>query len=510
MRNKLFRYIFSRRFFVVLLLLIQIAFFAYMVWGTSEGNIIISVSLNIVSVLAVLYIINRNDKPGYKLTWIVFIMALPVFGGLFYLMFKLQSSARNFKKDLSYYIMKSKKVLNQDAETLNKFEVDFPEYKPQIDYMINTVGYPIYQNTLTEYLSTGEKQYAYMIEEIKKAERYIFLEFFIIEEGHMWNNMLELLKEKAAAGVEVRVMYDDVGCYLKLPPDYDKTLEKFGIKCTVFNPFHPIWSTVQNNRDHRKIVVIDGVTAFTGGSNLADEYINVIDRFGHWKDAGIMIKGDAAWSFTVMFLQMWNTLRKHDDYYPEFKPTVTYDYSSSPGYVQPYDDSPLDFENVGEHIYLQIINRANKYVYITTPYLIIDENMLSALRLAAKSGIDVRIITPSVPDKKIVHMTTQSYYKTLMQAGVKIYEYSPGFIHSKLFVSDDTIATVGTVNLDFRSLYLHFECGTLIHGTDSVVDVKEDFLELLTMCHQITSDDIKKNIFLRLIRLFLKLCAPLM
>ena len=509
MRNKWIRHIFGRRFFVILLLFIQIAFFAYMVWGTST-NIIISISLNILSILAVLYIVNRQDKPGYKLTWIVFIMALPVFGGLFYLIFKLQSSARNFRKDLSHYSMKSKKVLNQNLNILDKFERDFPEYKPQTNYLINTVGFPIYQNTVTEYLSTGERQYAAMIEEIKKAERYIFMEFFIIEEGRMWNNMLEILREKAANGVEVRVMYDDVGCFLKLPDDYDKTLEKFGIQCTVFNPFHPIWSTVQNNRDHRKIVVIDGITAFTGGSNLADEYINAIDRFGHWKDAGIMVKGDAAWSFTVMFLQMWDTLRKSDEYYTAFKPVMKYDYTSSPGYVQPYDDSPLDYENVGEHIYLQIINRANKYIYITTPYLIIDDNMVSALKLAAKSGIDVRIITPSVPDKKIVHMTTQSYYKTLMQAGIKIYEYSPGFIHSKIFVSDDTIATVGTVNLDFRSLYLHFECGTVIHGTDSISEMKKDFLDLLVMCRQITANDIKKNTFSRLIRLFLKLCAPLM
>lgn len=510
MRNKWIRYIFGRRVIVILLLLIQIVFFALTVWNTSTGSIIVTAFLNVTSILAVVYIINRRDKPGYKVTWIVFIMALPVFGGLFYLVFKLQSSARNFKKNLSFYTAKSKKALNQDSVVLENLRAEFPEYKPQTDYLINTVGFPVYSNTITEYLSTGEKQYACMVDEIRNAKRYIFLEFFIIEEGHMWNNMLELLKEKVAQGVEVRVMYDDVGCFLKLPDNYDKTLEKYGIKCTVFNPFHPIWSTVQNNRDHRKIVVIDGLTAFTGGSNLADEYINVIDRFGHWKDAGIMIKGDAAWSFTVMFLQMWDTLRKSDDHYSTFKPVVKYDYSSSPGYVQPYDDSPLDYENVGEHIYLQIINRANDYIYITTPYLIIDDNMLTALQLAAKSGIDVRIITPSVPDKKIVHMTTRSYYKSLIQAGVKIYEYTPGFIHSKLFVSDDSVATVSTVNLDFRSLYLHFECGTVIHGTDSILDIKNDILELLTMCHQITPDDIGRNIFVRIIKLLLKLCAPLM
>lgn len=510
MRNKWIRYIFGRRFFVVVLLIVQFVFFAYMVWDTSTKSIIISTVLNTVSLFAVIYITNRRDKPGYKITWIIFIMAMPVFGGLFYLIFKLQSSARNFKKTLDFYTAKSKKVLNQETAVLNDFGKDFPEYKPQTDYLITTVGFPIYRNTITEYLSTGEKQYARMIEEIKKAERYIFLEFFIIEEGRMWNNILELLKEKASQGIEVRVMYDDVGCFLKLPADYDKTLEKFGIKCTIFNPFHPIWSTVQNNRDHRKIVVIDGVTAFTGGSNLADEYINAIERFGHWKDAGIMIKGDAAWSFTVMFLQMWDTLKKSDDNYNSYKPNHEYNYGSASGYIQPYDDSPLDNENVGEHVYLQIINRANKYIYITTPYLIIDDNMLSALQLAAKSGIDVRIITPRVPDKKVVHMTTQSYYKSLIQAGVKIYEYSPGFIHSKLFVSDDTVATISTVNLDFRSLYLHFECGALMHGTESIFRIKEDFLELLTICQLITLDDINKNVLMRLIRLFLKLCAPFM
>lgn len=510
MRNKWIRYIFGRRFFVVILLIVQLVFFAYMVWDTSKNSIIISTVLNTVSLFAVIYIANRRDKPGYKITWIIFIMAMPVFGGLFYLFFRLQSSARNFKKTLDFYSTKSKKVLNQDPAVLNEFGKDFPEYKPQTDYLLNTVGLPVYRNTITEYLATGEKQYVRMIDEIKKAERYIFLEFFIIEEGRMWNNILELLKQKASQGVEVRVMYDDVGCSLKLPTDYDKTLEKFGIKCTVFNPFHPIWSTVQNNRDHRKIVVIDGVTAFTGGSNLADEYINAIERFGHWKDAGIMIKGDAAWSFTVMFLQMWDTVKKSDDDYNSYKPTHEYNYDSTSGYVQPYDDSPLDDENVGEHVYLQIINRANKYIYITTPYLIIDDNMLSALQLAAKSGIDVRIITPRVPDKKVVHMTTRSYYKSLIQAGVKIYEYSPGFIHSKLFVSDDSVATISTVNLDFRSLYLHFECGALMRGTDSVYCIKEDFLEILTICQLITLDDINENVLLRLIKSFLKLCAPFM
>ncbi|MCL2517685.1 MAG: cardiolipin synthase [Oscillospiraceae bacterium] len=469
-----------------------------------------AVLLNILSVLAVLYIINKPDKPGYKVTWIVFIMALPVFGGLFYLVFKLQSSARNFKKNLNFYTAKAKEYLVQNDEVRENFENNCPEYATQTDYLIKTVGFPVYQNTYTEFLSTGELQYAYMIEEIKKAEKYIFIEFFIIEEGHMWDTLLEILVEKAAHGVDVRVMYDDVGCFLKLPGDFKQMLHKHDIKCTVFNPFHPIWSTVQNNRDHRKIVVIDGVTAFTGGSNIADEYINAIERFGHWKDAGILIKGDAVWSFTVMYLQLWDTLNASDEDYDLFRLEREYDYSAVSGFVQPYDDSPLDIENVGEHVYMQIINRSDKYLYITTPYLIIDDNILSALCLAAKSGIDVRIITPHVPDKKIVHLTTRSYYNQLINSGVKIYEYTPGFIHSKIFVSDDMVATVGTANLDFRSLYLHFECGALLHNTASVFQIRDDFLELLTVCRQISIDDFKSNILMRILKIILKLCAPLM
>lgn len=513
MRNKWFRYMFGRRVIVILLLLIQITVFAFMIWNTSGKNTIFYWTMNFISVLAVVYIINRNDKSGYKLTWVVFIMAMPVFGGLFYLVFKLQSSAGNFKKKLKFYNGKAKSMLEQNNDTKNIFDAECPEYVSQADYLLNNVNFPVYANAYTEYLSTGEIQYAYMIDEIKKAEKFIFLEFFIIEEGHMWNNMLEVLKEKAAMGLDVRIMYDDVGCFLRLPANYDKELEKYNIKCTVFNPFHPFWSTVQNNRDHRKIIVIDGITAFTGGTNIADEYINAIERFGHWKDAGIMIKGSAAWSFTVMFLQMWNTFKKSDENYALFKPEVFNDHIERPqecGYIQPYDDSPLNNENIGEHIYMQIINRANKYIYITTPYLIIDDNMLSALKLAAKSGIDVKIITPFLPDKKIVHITTRSHYKNLIESGVKIYEYSPGFIHSKLFVSDDAIATVGTANLDFRSLYLHFECGALLYKTNSILQIKTDFLESLSVCRQIGKDDVKYNFFMGIIRLFLKLIAPLM
>lgn len=327
----------------------------------------------------------------------------------------------------------------------------------------------------------------------------------------MWNGILEILKQKAAEGVKVRIIYDDMGCFLLLPQNYPAQLKKYGIDCVLFNPFMPMLTAMQNNRDHRKIAVIDGKTAFTGGINLADEYINAIDKHGHWRDSAIMIKGKAAWSFTLMFLQMWELCKKTDEDY-----SVYYPWNDEPcsvpndGFVQPYSDSPMDTENVGEHVYLQMINNAKDYVYINTPYLIVDDSMISALSLAAKSGVDVRIVTPHKWDKWIVHKATRSYYYELIKAGVKIYEYTDGFNHSKTFVSDDTTATVGTINMDFRSLYLHFECGVWLCGSKAVKDIKEDFLSTLEVCQQITEDDCSKNPFVRLLQQILRLFAPLM
>jgi cardiolipin synthase len=296
-------------------------------------------------------------------------------------------------------------------------------------------------------------------------------------------------------------------------------LEK-GIKTFAFNPFRPIVSSIQNNRDHRKIVSIDGKTAFTGGLNIADEYINVVERFGHWKDAAIMIEGDAAWSLTLIFLQMWNLSVKEKDNYESFffyfekitehTQESSAEASESWGYVQPYADSPIDIENVGEHVYIQIINHAKKYVYINTPYFIVDDNILSALTLAAKSGVDVRIITPHRWDKWVVEITSRSYYRRLIQAGIKVYEYSSGFNHGKTFVSDDKIATVGTTNLDFRSLYLHFECGVLIYSSETVAEIKKDFLNTMPNCQEMTIKDCARNALQRIIQDILRVFAPLL
>lgn len=351
-----------------------------------------------------------------------------------------------------------------------------------------------------------------LLQELKKAERYIFLEYFIIEKGVMWDSILEILVEKAKQGVDVRVIYDDVGCLLTLPYNYDKQLSKMGIKCCVFNPFVPILSSHMNNRDHRKITVIDGCTAFTGGINLADEYINGYEKHGHWKDSAVMIKGDAVWSFAVMFLSLWNYQRKTEEDYEKFRPLAIETEKFAPlGYVQPFTDSPLDDESISETVYLNLISNAKRYVFINTPYLILDSEMTIALCSAAKRSVDVRIITPHVPDKWFVHSVTRANYEVLVESGVKIYEYIPGFNHAKSFAIDDEFGVVGTINLDYRSLYLHFECGVWLYQTKSILEVKEDFMKTLEQCQQITLEYCRSvKWYRRLGRLVLRAFAPLM
>jgi len=347
---------------------------------------------------------------------------------------------------------------------------------------------------------------------LKKAEKFIFLEYFIIEEGVMWNSILDILKQKAEEGVDVRVIYDDAGCIFKLPYGYNKKLESMGIKCRVFNPLVPLLSSRINNRDHRKIAIIDGHTGFTGGINLADEYINEYEKFGHWKDSAIMIKGEAVWSMTVMFLSMWNYLDGSNEDFNKFKPDIEpLEESCKDGYVQPFADNPLDDETVGEIVYLNLINKARRYVYITTPYLIIDNEIITALTSAAKGGVDVRIITPYCGDKWYVHEVTRSYYRTLIESGVKIYEYTPGFIHSKTFVVDDEYGVVGTINMDYRSLFLHFECGVWMYKCRTIRDIKKDFNDTLKMCREITIEELNEiKWYKTLERMILRIFAPLM
>ncbi|GHV67562.1 cardiolipin synthase [Spirochaetia bacterium] len=504
------RTVFRRRLFVIGTLLLQIGFIIAVIAGSSLFFRRLNWAFNVTSIIVCIYILNRKEKLNYKLTWIFLILMFPIFGGFLYLIFRSQSNSRKLKRRIEREKKRGLPCFFLPGNRLPELAAKDRNHLPQAAYLQDYAGFPVYVHTEAEYFSSGEAFFARLPEEMEKAEHYIFLEFFILRQGQMLDPLIEIMERKARAGLDVRIIYDDLGCFMSLPQDYKNQLEQRGIKCLVFNPFKPILSSLQNNRDHRKLVIIDGKTAFTGGINLADEYINAIERFGHWKDAGIMLRGEAAWSLTLIFLEMWNLEMSKDDYplfYPwKEKPCAV----ESDGYVQPYADSPIDDENVGEHVYIQIINNAKEYVYINTPYLVVDDNLLSALTLAAKSGVDVRIITPHRWDKKVVQITSRSYYRQLIRAGVKVYEYTSGFNHSKTFVCDDKAATVGTTNLDFRSLYLHFECGVLIYQNRAVKAIKEDFLATIPISHQITEADCARNAFQRVLQDILRLFAPLM
>ena len=391
MRYSWFRILLRRRLAVILLMFLQICFLAYIFHSESYISDILRTSVHVISGFLVLHIISKKDKGANKVAWVFLILLFPLFGGLLYLLYYFQASTRTFGKRILQIEERNRKLYELPGNA-SELTPDALQHISQIRYL-QYAGFPVYNGTETEYYSPGEVFFCELLRELEKAERYIFLEYFIIQEGTMWNSILNVLKEKAGQGVEVRILYDDIGCFLTLPKDYTAQLGRYGIKCAVFNPFRPILSAVQNNRDHRKITVIDGKVAFTGGINLADEYINAFEKHGYWKDAGLKVKGKAAWSFTMMFLGMWELCCEEWEEAERFFPENGYSSETAEdGFVQPYADSPMDDENVGEHVYLQILNNAKDYVYICTPYLIVDDSMVSALCLAAKSGVDVRII----------------------------------------------------------------------------------------------------------------------
>lgn len=465
----------------------------------------------VLSAAAVIWVVNSRSNPVYKLAWVIPILLFPIFGGLFYIFFGRNKLNKRTKGHMRFIGEKSREVLEPRPNIIEEMAGYNESAANQSRYITHYSYYPPYNNTTTLYLPTGEIKFAKLKEELKKAKHYIFLEYFIIEEGVMWDSILEILVEKAKAGVDVRVIYDDVGCVLTLPYRYDKQLEEMGIKCGIFNPLIPLLSPRLNNRDHRKIAIIDGLVGFTGGINLADEYINEFEKYGHWKDTAIMLRGEAVWNLTVMFLSMWDYIKGINEDFNKFKPDIPADEILRDGYVQPFADNPLDDEPIGEIVYLNLINKARRYLYITTPYLVIDNEMIMALTSAAKGGVDVRIITPYHADKWYVHAVSQSYYKILIEGGVKIYEYTPGFMHAKTYVVDDEYGVVGTINMDYRSLFLHFECAVWMFGSSSIQTMKEDFLQTLEMCTPITMEDLEKMPWYKtLAGTVLRIFAPLM
>lgn len=510
--SKLLKFIFSRIFIVGTLIAVQIVSLVVLIVVLGDNFVYVYVVLVAFSGFMVFWIIGKKDNPSLKVPWLVVILLLPIFGGLFYLILGRARLPEKHRKNMIAINKRLKPYYPVNDNSYEKLKaIDIQAFR-QSCYLKNTIGMPLYENTTCEYLKLGESKFERLKLELEKAKHYIFIEYFIIKEGKMWDCLLEILVRKVKEGVLVRVMYDDIGCLKALPYKYYSKLIEMGIKCTVFNPFRPSLSPSLQNRDHRKILVIDGHTGFTGGINIADEYINEVERFGHWKDCAVMLKGEAVCSLTLMFLEMWNFYSPEDEDYEKYAPKKYHstDFDND-GFVMPYGDTPLDDEYVSESVYLNIINSCTDYLYINTPYFVVDNEMVTALTLAAKRGVDVRIVTPHIPDKWYVHIMTQSYYPQLIGAGIKIYEYMPGFMHSKTFVADDKIATIGTVNLDYRSLYHHFECGVWLYKNNAVMELKQDFLNTLKVCENISLEQsLKVSLIKRVFRSVLRLVAPLM
>lgn len=509
---KLLKLLFSRMVIVGILIFFQVATLVLLIWNLSNQFAYVYGIFVLLSLLIVVWMFSKDDNPSVKLPWVVVIMLFPIFGGLFYIFFGSSKISKRFRVDMDKLLLKTYDELPSNPTIFEEIQQLDKRIASQNKYIQKTTHMPVYKHTSSEYLALGEIKLKRLTEELEKAQHFIFLHYFIIQEGVMWNTILDILERKAKQGLDVRVMYDDVGCLQTLPSNYNQKLEQKGIKCVVFNPFRPTINVALQNRDHRKIAVIDGHTGFTGGINLADEYINAYKKHGHWKDCAVLLKGEAVWNLTLLFLETWNFYRPIDDNYACFKPHFYHtEPFESDGYIQPYGDTPLDNEYVGESVYINLINQATDYLYINTPYFIVDNELVTALTLAAKRGVDVRITTPHIPDKWYVHLITQSYYPVLIEAGIKVYEYTPGFIHSKTFVADDEVATIGTINLDYRSLYHHYECGAWMYKTRAVLELKNDFLSTLEVCTLIHLENCGSlNWFKRCTRSLLKIFAPLM
>ena len=507
--KKLLSFLFHRSFFVALSLLAQLLTLLAIVFVFSEYLQIFYWICILLSVSAALTIIGSRMEPEYKIAWLLVVIPFPVFGGIFYALVGGGTIPRHIQKQMNGMLEKSAIALREDFKADDLLPLG-GDALSQATYLEQNAFCPAYTNTEVDYYALGDLVFPKMLEDLKKAEHYIFLEYSIIQPGVFWDNILSVLEEKAAQGVEVRLLYDDMGCMYTLPRDYDKKMRTKGIQCEVFNRFVPVFTLRLNNRDHRKIMIIDGKVGFTGGINLSDEYINQRSRFGHWKDSAIRLEGDAVWSMTVMFLSMWGNTANVNEDFECFRPPAP---PAKPwtGYVQPYTSTPLNREAVSQAVYLNMIAKAKRYIYITTPYLVIDVATMTALCNAAKSGIDVRIITPHIPDKRYVFEVTRAHYPQLMDAGVKIYEYTPGFIHAKNFVVDDQFAVVGTVNLDYRSLFLHFENGVWMCEAPCIRDIRTDFEATQAQSEAITPRRFRHlNILLQLYRSILRVFAPLM
>ncbi len=528
--GKVLRLLFRQSAIVSLLLVLQAVCLVLVVVSLDAGSFTVYGLCIGLSLLVALLVVNKPGRPSYKLAWVIPILVFPVFGGLFYLLVTGQRRKRHLSRRVQEAVARSLPYLPRNLLLERRIVARTPALGGLLHYLRTTTGYAPCAPGAVQYLPLGEHQWAEMLDRLARAERYIFLEYFIIKDGAFWRSVRDVLVQKAAEGVDVRVIYDGIGCLNLLPRNYPAQLEKLGIRCKVFNPFVPFLTVVQNNRDHRKLCIIDGTVAICGGINLGDEYVNLTRPLGHWKDTAVLLQGDAAWAMTVLFLQMWDTLSPEErlDYaafappglcaaLPDLAHEKSTDPDQSPdpaapgGFVLPFSDQPTDGDDVSEALFLHIIHHARRHLHIMTPYLILDQGLVSALIHAAKRGVDVKIIVPGRSDHWYAHAVARAYYAELSRGGVQIYRYLPGFLHAKSICWDDVGALVGTVNFDYRSLYLQFECGVWMQHVPAVADVARDFAHTLARASLLRSEQwTVRNPILRFAYALLRVFAPLM
>ncbi len=508
-RRGFMRVVFSRVGLIALLLMVEFALMMVLVFRAAEAWPPILGGTALLSLIMALFLLNVHMDPTAKITWLLVITIFPVFGALLFAYTRSDLGHRLLKRRVAAIAEESLRKLPPTYPAEEAFTQKDPRAAALVTYLRKSGCYPVFDRTEVTYFPSGEAKFAALLRELEGAREFIFLEYFIIAEGEMWGQILEILARKAAEGVEVRVLYDGTCAFSTLSYDYPKRLRRLGIQAKIYAPITPFFSTYYNYRDHRKILVVDGRVAFTGGVNLADEYINQLPRFGHWKDAAVMLRGDAVASFTLMFLDMWELDEKsaeHERYLrlpeePLKKPS---------GFVIPYGDCPLDRYKAGEQVYLDMLSRAERHVRIMTPYLILDGEMENALKYAAERGVEVSLILPGIPDKKMPYALAKTYYASLLESGVRIYEYTPGFVHAKVFLVDGREAVVGTINLDYRSFYHHFECAAYLYNVGCMADIEADFAATREKCRAVTPAELKKEkLSTRLAGALMKGIAPL-
>ena len=463
----------------------------------------------ITEIFCVIKIIASDDNPDYKVPWLLFVLILPIAGFMLYFLFYSRKLQKKFIRRLDE--LKRYRSEKSEEGIFVELERESPHAAAQAKMLCSISETSVFTNTRQTYYPLGEDMWQAMLCDLEKAEKFIYMEYFIIEEGIFWNSILDILKRKAAAGVTVRVLYDDIGCMSTLPGDYHRQLAKFGIEATPFSRLRGNVDSEFNNRSHRKICVIDGKVGYTGGVNIADEYINKTERFGHWKDTAIRLEGEAVWALTELFLTDYGiNVKKLPETNCEIYPKQNR--TGVGGYVIPFGDGPRPIyeRRVGKSVIQNMLASATKYMYMTTPYLIIDNDLCTSIESAALRGVDVRIIVPHIPDKKLVFEMTKSFYQRLMRSGVRIYEYEPGFIHAKSYIADDEYAMIGTINLDYRSLVHHFENGVWMYRCDSIVDLKKDIEETMAKSIEVTPDTLKTGLLTAFVRSVVRIFAPML